>query len=356
LGHYVRIARICSEINSRRGIKCDVIAGGVPFEELPEWSKSDVFWLKNLNYWGDKVKDKYTEDADSLRNKFEIRRRQISKYLKNKRYDYLITEYFPFSKFQLKQEVEFLIDIIKKSNPNCKVVSSVRDLVHSGALPYSKEILKILNIHFDGILVHSDPRVVSLEYSFPAINNFKGKLIYTGFVTNTHLVRQSKRKFDIVISVGGGRDGFHLINFILEILEKNWKTYLNYNFSMFLGKFFPYEKIKLSKIRGLPNIKIGEFGKFYDSICNCSFLISQAGYNTFYEAASLGVPMLLFPRKRFEQLERAKLAEKFNFGKILKRAEDLENFIIDYNTLDGYFLDWNFEGAKNVVDYLMEGL
>ena len=100
--------------------------------------------------------------------------------------DVVLTELFPFGRRQLRFELLPLLkrcatDRARTGRP--RIVSSVRDiLVESPKPERTHEMLEFVRRYYDLVLVHGDPRFVSLDATFPHARVIADRIAYTGYV------------------------------------------------------------------------------------------------------------------------------------------------------------------------------
>ncbi len=131
--------------------------------------------------------------------------------------DILITEHFPFG-LLFENEVIELISEVKKSNPQSKVVSSVRDIIESsGGGEKDEYISDLINKWYDLILVHGDERMADLTFSFSKVAQVSVPIFHTGYIVR-HI--QNKKISDdyplVLVSVAAGRLGNELLDAIID--------------------------------------------------------------------------------------------------------------------------------------------
>ncbi|MDJ0774058.1 MAG: hypothetical protein QNJ49_11650 [Mastigocoleus sp. MO_167.B18] len=82
--------------------------------------------------------------------------------------DCLITEFFSFGRHKLFFELLPLLEHVKSSSPETKIVSSIRDVIGRRTLNEESDIIcKLTNQYFDLILCHSDPIFQTFTDNFP---------------------------------------------------------------------------------------------------------------------------------------------------------------------------------------------
>ncbi len=69
-----------------------------------------------------------------------------------------------------------------------------------------EETVRLVNAHFDRVLVHGDPAFAALGDSFPLADRIADRVVYTGLVCGAPPGAPDER-FDVVVSAGGGAGG-----------------------------------------------------------------------------------------------------------------------------------------------------
>ncbi|MEO2036111.1 MAG: glycosyltransferase [Planctomycetaceae bacterium] len=264
------------------------------------------------------------DSSRSLNQVFADRRIMIEKLLREIQPEVLIIEHFPFSKWLLREELMNAIQVARETNAQVQVISSVRDYPagHEVAVSSSRfrnEVVPTLNQHFDRLLVHADPRVVTLESQFPWTREIDVPIHYTGYVAEklTDRPADSPNRVDdsgaggVLISSGGLRDGFRLANLCVAA----WKeldrrdTLGGRIMEIFAGLFAEDEQYAdlEESIRGGP-FKLRRFSdNFLNVMSTADLSISQGGYNTTMNVLETRTQGILVPNRRtHDQAPRAR--------------------------------------------------
>jgi predicted glycosyltransferase len=196
------------------------------------------------------------------------------------------------------------------------ILDSVRRIVEVWSRRGDYDVLARL---YDRILIFGDRRIYDAADAYRFPDDVAGKVRFCGLLG----VSPSRKKpFSaqkglpsngaprIVVTVGGGEDGYPLIRTYLESLQSRPALGKLFQHLIVTGPYMPRpRKIGLMKRYGhLPNIYIRDFVPDIDGWLRTSRLaVSMGGYNTVYEALSLRTPLLVVPRvhPRTEQLIRA---------------------------------------------------
>ncbi|NJP12101.1 MAG: hypothetical protein HC866_23715 [Leptolyngbyaceae cyanobacterium RU_5_1] len=233
--------------------------------------------------------------------------------------DGLITECFPFSKHKVKFELIPLLDRAKASARPVKVICSLRDLIMTQSRApkvWAKRydaVCDLINQYYDLILVHDDPQLQRLEEFFPNVSRLNCDVYYTGYVAQSPpdapltvddqavLAQNSPM---IVVSVGGGRFGYELLNAVASasaILEQT----IPHHIYAFTGPFMPDEQVlQLQQaIAQRKTITIRRYtAHLIDYLNRADLSISLGGYNTTMNILRTGVRALIYPVASAEQM------------------------------------------------------
>lgn len=238
--------------------------------------------------------------------------------------DVFLVELYPFGRRAFEFELIPVLSFIKaRQRINCKVVCSLRDILVEKKNPvkYETRVIEALHTWFDAVLVHSDPRLIKLDATFPGIDKIKIPLVYTGFVTpapDPEKVRRIKQDYGldrgrrlITASVGGGNVGAPLLKALVQACREVLPG-KNMLLRAFTGPYMDQKDRDHLKSFENDRIRIEEFTPDFISLLGASDLsVSMAGYNTCMNIVASGVPALVRPfDQNREQRERAvKLSE-----------------------------------------------
>ena len=85
------------------------------------------------------------------------------------------------------------------------MVCSVRDIVQARSPKKIAETAALLRTRFDHIMVHGDPEIVRFEASFPAVEQIRQQLYYTGYVAPPRRAPEGiPGRNEVLVSGGGG--------------------------------------------------------------------------------------------------------------------------------------------------------
>jgi predicted glycosyltransferase len=125
--------------------------------------------------------------------------------------DVVLIEQYPFDTWAFEGEFRAVIAAARSTNPDVKVVSSVREFVEkaevddraTSGLTYDERILALLE-PFDGVFVHGDPRFTRFEDHVGWTGKPPRPVVYTGFVSEPVPPFSGKRR-DLLTWLGDRR-------------------------------------------------------------------------------------------------------------------------------------------------------
>jgi predicted glycosyltransferase len=228
--------------------------------------------------------------------------------------DIVITEQFPFGRTRLRFELLPLLEAAKLLRKRPRIFASVRDVLRDTASAARiAEMLEIFDTHFDGVLVHADPGLITLDRSFAGFDRLRDRVRYTGYVAESDLTPSgSQGTGEVIVSVGGGAVGAPLLRAVLAarpltaLKDRTWRLLLGANLDPAEA-----EKLRRAASAGVPGDIIVEpaRGDFVTLLANAALSISQAGYNTVVETLSCADRAVLVPfatERETEQTIRAR--------------------------------------------------
>ncbi|MEM6758681.1 MAG: glycosyltransferase [Pseudomonadota bacterium] len=199
----------------------------------------------------------------------------------------LITELFPFGRRNLRNEIIALLN----ATPNtCRVFASVRDILAPPSSPQKVEFAEdVITEFYDGVLLHADPNVITLNKSWPVTDKLAGKLHYTGFVAPAPRPMTVQRDGPVVVSVGGGTVGAEIFEAALDAARK--LTELKWLFVV--GDDALRQDLDA---RAPQNVVVeGLRQDFRELLTTARASVSMCGYNTALDVLQSGVPAVLVP-------------------------------------------------------------
>ena len=334
LGHLQRSKLIALELK-RKGFDVTLFSSGarLPKKFIPsglkfvqlESEEPTLVYAKNL------PSNKNITKNEMIRKRIKEVKKEFNKKIPN----IFITEFFPFSPFRLEKTLIPILEEIRRKYPECIVVSSIRDIPLT-RLEKKKIDLKTIRYYlkkyYNLILVHADKDMSSFAKG-RKLSKFKVDLpiFFTGYVSNSSnsILR---KKYQIIVSVGGGRDGEKIIGKSIDALNLLAKKGKKIKTLVVLGPLGRKIDTKSNK-----NIKVIRFiPDLFKYIKNAELSLNMMGYNTNTEIFHSGIPAIYFPRKgSYEQNERADIISHKRKNIILLNEEDTSSKLLARKILIG---------------------
>ena len=249
----------------------------------------------------------------------------------------MIIELYPFGRKAFGFELNPVLKDIRSGRlKRSTVFCSLRDILveKSDQAAYEARVVDVLNRHFDALLIHADPKLVTLDRTFARVGDLEIPVAYTGYIApkpppdSGRLLRRQlgidDRALFIVASAGGGKAGIVLLEPLLESL-----AYLNLgreiHLHVFTGPFMPEDEFASLARQSNANIKVRRFtSRFLSYLIAADLSVSMGGYNTSMNILTTGVPALIwpYPGDHEQGLRAARLADIGAAGII--REKDLQ--------------------------------
>jgi len=321
LGHLFRSLEICKALHAHEVI---LITGGPHIDvRLPGHIRE--FRLHELQMDRD-FKGLFSSESSSGLNRIKNeRQKRLLGFFKKERPDLFILELYPFGRKAFRYELDPVLHAIREKKLNVRgIFSSVRDVLVEKEDQELHELraLRKLNNYFDGVLIHSDPEVVTLDETFYHYDDIRVPIVYTGYIASkplpgsrARLRRQLGIADDdrlVVASAGGGNVGAPLLESVINAfarLDVNQSCYL----CVFTGPYLDQNDFKRLKTMANDHIQIEQFVPgFLSFMAAADLSISMGGYNTTMNILATGVPALVwpFPQNQEQRLRAERLQHK----------------------------------------------
>ncbi len=320
IGHFIRTLALCRALHRHDLL---LITGGEPVDislpghvaevRLPSLMMDTKF--RNLHG---------VTSLDTLERIKTERTRILWALFEQEAPDLLLVELYPFGRKAFRFELDPLLEGLRSGGlPSCRVLCSVRDILveKEKAAAHEARAVDRLNRFFDGVLVHADPRVITLDRTFDLFEKIKIPVVYTGYVTDLpsrgdpmglrrQLGLNPNRKL-VVVSAGGGRVGGPLFRAVAAV-PAHLSPPQQLFFLVFGGPFVEDDVMEVLQRAASPLFHIERFASDFTSYLSAADLsISMAGYNTCMNILSTGVPALVLPfdQNREQGLRAGRLSE-----------------------------------------------
>ncbi len=332
IGHLHRSLEICKAIAAEHevtlilgGPKAPIDTGGMEVLHLPGL-KMD----QNFQNMVPCTEGRQLEDV-----KRERKERLIAHFTRYQP-DIFITELYPFGRKAFRFELEPVLSGIQNGSlPTSRCYSSVRDILVEKEYDrekFEQRVVETLNTYFDGVLIHSDPSVITLDNTFGRIADITIPLCYTGFIAKSspslsaHRIRRNLKLSEdtqlIVASIGGGNVGGELLQAVLKafnLLPDNKKIHLQ----LFCGPYSDRDLYEELLAQSSENVSVDIFSDIFPQWLEAANLsISMGGYNSCMNVLKAGVPALIYPFNQNREQEMRVLAlEKISGIRLMTRDE-----------------------------------
>jgi predicted glycosyltransferase len=307
IGHLRRAATLARAL-ARGGFDVLLVSGGAPVAGL-DVGGARFHQLPPLRARDEGLRELSRLDGTPIDDAFRARRAQmLVDLLKAETPDFLITEQFPFGRTQLRFELLPLLAAAKTLPKPPRILSSVRDVLRESASPARiAETVETFDRFFDGVLVHADPALVSLDQSFAGWERIKDRAHYTGYVVDSGAAPTvATGAGEVLVSAGGGAVGGPLLRAAIDakpltsLADRTWR--------LLVGDNLPAaDKTALHAGNG---VEIEPARPDFTALLARSTLsISQAGYNTVVETLVHGDRAVLVPFATARETEQARRAQ-----------------------------------------------
>ena len=268
------------------------VNGGESIQEFPIPQGINVINLPTVKT-GVNVGNSQVPDAwwPELGTTLEHRRDLLLELCDRIRPDAIMLELFPFGHHQFSAELIPLLEWAKAHG--AKTICSLRDIVvtNQGRAKYEAKVCQLINQYFDQLLIHSDPRFISLEHSFSLV----GQL--TCDIDREFHPRTKTDPPMILVSVGGGLVGHELLDCVAKA-SQYLEDKIPHQVQMFTGPFIPVEIYDyLQKmVACCSNLSVERYTPdLLSYMAKADLSISMAGYSTTLNVLQTGVRAMQLP-------------------------------------------------------------
>ena len=331
IGHLTRAATLARRL-AAEGAEVTVASGGEPVAgvdfgrarlvQLPPAHVADRRFSQLLDPRGRPVDDAWKAG----------RRARLLALYEEVGPDVVLTELFPFGRRQLRFELLPLLERAAEDRAcsgRPRIACSVRDiLVESPKPERTREMLERVRRYYDLVLVHGDPRFVSLDTTFPHTSEIADRIAYTGYVVARQgdgpaardpgearggaegsgaqgagaedtgeeegTGKDQETGGEVIVSAGGGAVGGRLLESALAarprtpLAEAGWR--------LLAGANLPEPDFRSLAARAPAGVTVERFRPDFAALLRGARLsISQGGYNTLMEVLDAGVRAVVTP-------------------------------------------------------------
>lgn len=318
IGHFIRSLEIAAKLSEHEVI---FIEGGRPVENIPVPVNVTRLFLPPLEM-DPNFKEMHGFSQQSVEEIKLQRKKQLLQWFNELRPDCLLIELYPFGRKRFGFELIPLLELARTTG--CKAFCSLRDILveKDNTEKYENRVLRVVNDLFDGILVHSDPNIITLDETFQRMHKIKPPILYTGFVAREAPTPEPAQPPQIAVSSGGGRVGVDLLKSAVQAIKMIDSPITT---KIFQGPFLlEKDREELHRLkRGDKRIHFEEFsGNYPDVLKRASVSVSMAGYNTCMDILRAGIAALVYPfDQNREQHMRATKLEQQNALSIIRSLD-----------------------------------
>ncbi len=227
----------------------------------------------------------------------------------------------------LRREVLPTLQWLKKNSPATRSVLGLRDIMddadtvrrdweHRGVYRYLEQLYSEIWVYgrrdvYDAISEYAIPESVQEKIHFTGYLPRRGVSAKVAAKTRKKFCVSTGRKM-LVLTTGGGGDGFKMLDVYLAMLEQEGLE--DVQSVLVTGPFMPLEQRRqLTRRAEKLGVKVRPFyPRMEELFAAADLVVSMGGYNTVCEILSQGTVSLIIPRDRprKEQLLRARALKK----------------------------------------------
>ncbi len=274
----------------------------------------------------------------------------------------LITELYPFGRRSLAAEFKSALKAARDLPRPPVILGSIRDILAPPSKPAKvTQTDEVIAEFYDGVLVHSDPKITELEVSWPVSAQLASRLHYTGFVAPSAAPSHPDGigLGEIVVSAGGGSVGQPIFQAAVEAAQKmpnrRWRLLVG-------GQDAKARISELSQITQSTSVLLESVRHdFRQMLPLAAASVSMCGYNTAMDLLQSGTPAVLIPfddGKEVEQTLRARSLSQLNGIEVLNSSDLTADSLT--NALERVIagaerppMTEGFDGARRSVDIVV---
>jgi predicted glycosyltransferase len=317
IGHMQRA--LCLARTLTESCEVSLLYGGVQYTF--DSGKVTIISLPRLEYLDTSFEHRnpYGEDAEYVKRK---RIQKIISVISDIRPDVFITQDFPIAKHAMAFEIVPALNYIKVNLPNCRVICCAAAFlgtnIKEGA--YEGQANELIAKYYDLILVNSDSAIEKIDEKFRIFDD--KKVVYTGFIANTTRNPKTPTKVSsdsrlIIVSRGGGREGFELLKTAVEsmvVLKEG-----AYQMMIFPGPLSSDIEMRWLWNHLTKDISLLGFSSYIDYLYKGDLSISMGGYNTCMDIIITGIKSIIYPSlKNLEQKLRAQKLQRNGYCSVIE--------------------------------------
>ncbi len=224
----------------------------------------------------------------------------------------------------VKGEMRPALSFLKKERPETKLVLGMRDIEDDAEKVCEawkqQGLYRLMDETYDAILLYGNRSIYDPVKAYRLSARTENKIISCGYIgrekvaKSPETIREAlKMKTDrlVLVTAGGGEDGFQLMHTYLKMLVGRCHTnHPGFDSLLVLGPLMAASERKqlhAYRQKGLPLSMLDFSSDLYSYMNTADLVVSMGGYNSFCEIMSLKKQAIIVPRvkPRIEQLIRA---------------------------------------------------
>jgi predicted glycosyltransferase len=305
-------------------------------------------------------------DFESLKN---LRSSLILSVVKSFDPDAFIVDKAPLG---MKREVYPSLQFLHAERPSTLTVLGLRDVMDDPALIRRNwregGIFPVIEDFYDTILVYGPREIYDPLPEYGLSDATLRRCHYVGYVGRAFTPEEtSDFEFEpgyVLVTTGGGGDGFHLLKNYLESLRRPAPAFESL---VVTGPMMDdASKRKIERLaRGL-RVRVMEFRADMERLIRCAgAVVSMGGYNTTVELLVARKPALIVPRvePRVEQLIRAKQLTDLGLVDMIHPHELTPRLVrskveelLERDSVSAPRVEVDLSGASRAVDFVSAGI
>ena len=364
VGHFVRMHTIAASLSARHDVY--LVDGGRPFPRPildAEPARIELPVLRRDEH-GALVGDEGEAASTVLARGSAL----LAGAVEAIRPDVVLVDHYPFSKWELADEIRGATVAARHVDPDARVVCSLRDIVPRtryeavSDAEYGNQVLERL-APFDAILVHADPRLSTLPEHFPAADRITVPVRYTGVVVEPLAGGDDDLPSGpFAVASAGGLDATEFLGVVADAFGAlvTSAAIAEMPLHVFAPAHASRTDLAMLQSRAREQIVVhefsGEFGSWLDA---AALSISRGGYNTVAALLRSRVPAVVVPdssvsdqRPRAAALARAELAAVVNGGAAVPSPAALQKAILRALERGRPDAGFDLDGAATTRDLL----
>ncbi|GAB5374717.1 MAG: glycosyltransferase [Acuticoccus sp.] len=297
-GHTVRAAAIAQALKAR-GARVTLALGARP-PAAADLAGLDILPLHPVGATDGSFRVIIDEAGASYESVAGTRRDTLLHHLATTGADAFLTETFPFGRRRFVGE---LLPVLAAARAGgARTFASIRDVLVRKPAAKAAAMADLARAHYDGVLVHADPRFVELGDSFPPAAQIGDLLHYTGFVdARPPVAPAGAARQGVVVSAGGSNVGAGLVEAAIAAAALGDK---GHGWRILVPPALA-DRLAAWQAAAGPNVTLEpNRPDFRQLLAGAALSVSQAGYNTVLDVLDAGPRMVFVPFAAHEETEQ----------------------------------------------------